>query len=90
MAENADNNDATKTAGDKENFLANYLASALDMEDEVNISVYNDYMNAKNWPKNIKPEVFQSIKQHLTTLIEDTRKHKQIILGLMQQYGQNK
>ena len=81
MAENTDNNNTIKSAGDKEKILANFLASALDMEDEVSNSVYKDYMDAKNWPKNIKPEVFQNIKQYLTILIEDTRKHRQIILG---------
>jgi hypothetical protein len=90
MAENTGNNSATKPAGSKEKILSNYLASALDLEDEVSNSVYNDYMDAKNWPKNIKPEVFQSIKQYLNILIEDTRKHRQIILGLMQKYGQDK
>ena len=83
-------NDTTKSASKKEKILANFLASALDMEDEVSNSVYNDYMDAKNWPKNIKPEVFQSIKRYLTILIEDTRKHRQIILELMQKYGRDK
>ena len=90
MPENTNNINAIKTTPDKEKILANFLASALDMEDEVSNSVYNDYMDAKNWPKNIKPEVFQSIKQYLTILIEETRKHRQIILGLMQKYGRDK
>lgn len=90
MAENTDNNYTTKSASNKEKILANFLASALDMEDEVSISVYKDYMDAKNWPKNVRPEVFQSIKQYLNVLIEDTRKHRKIILELMQKYGQDK
>jgi hypothetical protein len=83
-------NDTTKSAGSKEKILANFLASALDMEDEVSTSVYKDYMDAKNWPKNIRPEIFQNIKQYLNVLIEDTRKHRQIILELMQKYGRDK
>lgn len=97
MAENTNSNATIKSAGnavrhldDKEKILANFLASALDMEDEVSNSVYNDYMDAKNWPKNIKPEIFQSIRQYLNVLIEDTRKHRQIILELMQKYGRDK
>jgi hypothetical protein len=83
-------NDTTKSAGKKEKILANFLASALDMEDEVSNSVYKDYMDAKNWPKSIKPEIFQNIKQYLNVLIEDTRKHRKIILELMQKYGRDK
>ena len=90
MAENTNNINTIKTTPDKEKILANFLASALDMEDEVSIGVYKDYMDAKNWPKNIKPEILQSIKQYLTVLIEDTRKHRQIILGLMQKYDKGK
>jgi hypothetical protein len=90
MVENMDSNATIKSSGNKEKILANFLASALDLEDEVSNSVYKDYMDAKNWPKNIKPEVFQSIKQYLTVLIEDTRKHRKIILELMQKYGQDK
>jgi hypothetical protein len=90
MAENTDSNATIKSTGNKEKILANFLASALDMEDEVSNSVYNDYMDVKNWPKNIKPEIFQSIKQYLTVLIEDTRKHRKIILGLMQKYDRDK
>jgi hypothetical protein len=90
MAENTNNIDTIKSAGSKEKILSNFLASALDLEDEVGNSVYKDYMDAKNWPKNIKLEVFQSIKRYLTVLIEDTRKHRQIILELMQKYGRDK
>lgn len=69
----------------KQDTLANFLTSALDMEDEVSNSVYKDYVNAKNWPKNLKPEAFQKIKEYLTILIEDTRRHREIILGLIEQ-----
>jgi hypothetical protein len=73
----------------KQDTLANFLTSALDMEDEISNSVYKDYINAKNWPKNLKPEFFQSIREHLNVLIEDTRKHKKIISGLIEQHGQD-
>lgn len=86
----AENQDTNNSAGYKQKTLANFLASALDMEDEISGSVYKDYMGAKYWPKNLKPEIFQNIKQYLNVLIEDTRKHRKIILGLMQKYGQDK
>ena len=83
-------NETTKSADNKTKILAGFLAEALDMEDEVSNSVYKDYMDAKYWPKNIEPEIFQNIKQHLNVLIEDTQKHRKIILGLMQNYGPDK
>jgi hypothetical protein len=76
-------------ANHKQDTLANFLTSALDMEDEISTSVYKDYMDAKNWPKNLKPEAFQSIGRYLNVLIEDTRRHRKTILGLIEQYGQN-
>ena len=86
MAEKNINNPADNRA----KRLAGFLASALDMEDEISNSVYKDYVNAKNWPKTLKPEAFQKIKEYLTILIEDTRRHRKIILGLIKQNDQNK
>jgi tryptophanyl-tRNA synthetase len=74
----------------KQDTLANFLTAALDMEDEISNSVYKDYVKAENWPKNLKPEAFKKIKEYLTVLIEDTRRHRKIILGLIKQYDQNK
>ncbi|MGA1980248.1 MAG: hypothetical protein ABSG99_06775 [Sedimentisphaerales bacterium] len=74
-------------ADHKQDTLANFLTSALDMEDEISNSVYKDYVNAKNWPKNLKPEAFQQIKEYLTILIEDTRRHRKIIAGLIEKHG---
>jgi hypothetical protein len=89
MAENMDNEDTDKSAGNKPKILAGFLASSLDMEEEISNSVYKDYMDAKNWPKNLKPKAFQKIREHLNVLIEDTRKHRKIILGLIEQYGRD-
>ena len=77
-------------ADHKQDTLANFLTAALDMEDEVSNSVYKDYINAKNWPKNLKPEAFQKIKEYLNVLIEDTRRHRKIITGLIEKHGQDK
>jgi hypothetical protein len=70
--------------------LAGFLASALDMEDEISNSVYKDYMDLDNWPAGIDLNVFQEIRKHLTVLIEDTRRHRNIIRGLIKQYGKDK
>jgi hypothetical protein len=77
-------------AEQKQDTLANFLTAALDMEDEIASGVYKDYVKAENWPKNLKPEVFQQIKEYLTILIDDTRRHKKIIEGLIKQNDQNK
>jgi tryptophanyl-tRNA synthetase len=74
----------------KQDTLVNFLTAALDMEDKISNSVYKDYMDAKNWPKNLKPEAFQKIKEYLTVLIEDTRRHRKIIAGLIEQHDQDK
>jgi hypothetical protein len=76
-------------ADHKQDTLTNFLTAALDMEDEISNSVYKDYINAKNWPKNLRPEVFQKIKEYLTVLIEDTRRHRKIIAALLEQHGQD-
>lgn len=74
-------------AENKQETLANSLVSALDMEDEINSSIYNDYMSAKNWPKKLKPEAFEGIRKHLKVLIEDTKRHKATILSLIEKHG---
>lgn len=89
MAENTDSKDTNKSAGNKPKILAGFLASSLDMEDEISNSVYKDYMDTKNWPKNLNPEAFQNIRQYLDVLIEDTRKHRETILSLIEQYDQD-
>jgi PhoPQ-activated pathogenicity-related protein len=87
MAEEMDTN---QSADKRQKTVAGFLADALDMEDRVSSSVYRDYMDEKYWPKNLKPEIFKNIQEYLTILIEDTEKHRKIILALMQKYGQDK
>lgn len=74
-------------AENKQKTMANFLTSALGMEDEINNSVYKDYTDAKNWPKGLKPEAFESIRKHLDVLIKDTLRHREIILSLIKKYG---
>jgi len=47
-------------------------------------------MDLDNWPAGIDLDVFQEIRRHLTILIEDTRRHRKIVSGLIKQYGKDK
>ncbi|NIP25069.1 MAG: hypothetical protein GWN67_14865 [Phycisphaerae bacterium] len=69
--------------------LAGFLAASLDMEDEISNGVYQDYMDPDNWPPGLDLNIFQEIRKDLTTLIEDTRRHRKIILGLIEKYGKD-
>ena len=62
--------------------IAGILESALDMEDEIAHSVYLDYMDRKNWPADLKDETFEEIRDYLTTLLDDTQQHRNIIKNL--------
>jgi hypothetical protein len=76
-------------AEQKKDTLANFLTSALDMEDEISSSVYKDYVKAENWPKTLRPDAFRQIKEYLTVLIEDTKRHRKIIASLLEKHDQN-
>ena len=69
--------------------LAGFLAASLDMEDEISNGVYQDYMDPDNWPHGLDLNVFQEIRKDLTTLIEDTRRHRKIVVGLINKYGKD-
>ena len=84
----AENSDTTNPAGGAK-ILAGYLAEALDMEDQINISIYKDYLNAKYWPRTLQPDISETITQYLNTLIEDTLKHRKTIAVLIEKYGKN-
>ena len=90
MNENTANSDMETPAGKKPKTIAGFLASAMDMEDEISNSVYRDYMDPARWPDDIDMDVFHEIRKHLTTLIEDTQRHRIIISGLIKQYGKDK
>ena len=67
--------------------LANFLSSALFLEEQFSNSVYRDYLDPEDWPVNLRPEVFGEIKKRLTVLIEDSSKHEKVIHRLSRQYG---
>lgn len=69
--------------------LAGILLSALDMEDEIAHSVYRDYLDRGNWPVDLKDETFERIREYLTTLLDDTNRHRKIIRHLQSKLGGN-
>ena len=71
-----------KIQSKKYRMIAGILESALDMEDEIAHSVYLDYMDRKNWPADLKDETFEEIHNYLTTLLDDTQRHRNIIKNL--------
>jgi len=66
--------------------IAGILASALDMEDQISHSVYHDYLDRARWPGRMNEEVFQNIRSILMTLLKDTQRHKNILVGLQRRY----
>ena len=65
------------------------LLSALDMEDEIAHSVYRDYLDRENWPADLKDDVFEEIQKYLTTLLDDTERHRNMVKNLQSKLGQN-
>ena len=64
--------------------IAGFLASALDIEDDMSRSVYGDFLNRKNWPVSLDADAFEEIKNLLMILIEETEEHKKRFLNLME------
>jgi len=69
--------------------IAGLLLSALDMEDSMAHSVYQDYMDRNNWPAALKDETFEEIRKHLTTLLDDTQRHITMIKNLKSKLDQH-
>jgi hypothetical protein len=67
--------------------MAGFLASALNMEDQISGGVYEDYMRPENWPGGLSDGVFGQIKSRLTTLIRDTKRHREILQRLSKANG---
>ena len=67
--------------------ISGLLISALDMEDEIAHGVYRDYMERKNWPAELKDETFEEIRKNLTILLDDTKRHRNIIKNLQSKLG---
>jgi Mg2+ and Co2+ transporter CorA len=67
--------------------IGGILALALNMEDQISNGVYEDYMRRESWPQPLDEEVLADIRQRLTTLVEDTKKHRQTLEALVGHYG---
>ena len=63
------------------------LKSALNMEDEIAHGVYSNYMERENWPVELKDDVFEEISKYLNILLNDTKRHKNIIKNLQSNPG---
>ena len=69
--------------------LAGFLASALNMEDQISSGVYADYLERENWPVGLDEPAFHEIKRRLTTLIRDTKRHREILQRLGKETSRN-
>ena len=81
-------NSPDRPQADAHETIGGILASALNMEDQISSGVYEDYVNRANWPTSLGEDVFGEIRRRLTTLIEDTAKHRRILEALAKHYGQ--
>jgi len=62
--------------------IGGILSAALDMEDQISQGVYEEYLGRQKWPSQLDEQVFLQIRDRLTTLIEDTKKHHTILQAL--------
>jgi hypothetical protein len=90
-ANNMQSTERRKTTGHRRepNKIGGILLSALDMEDEIAHSIYRDYLDRGNWPADLKDETFERIREYLTTLLDDTGRHRKIIKHLQSKLGDN-
>lgn len=65
--------------------IAGFLASALDIEDNMSKEVYSEFLDRGSWPKQLSDDCFQEIKSLLDILIKDTEEHKKMFLNLKNQ-----
>lgn len=81
------NHDGVRANADGQGVVSGFLTAALNMEDQISKGVYEEYMNPANWPDGLDEKTFEQIKSRLTTLVEDTKKHAQILRGLAKEYA---
>lgn len=67
--------------------LVRFLSSAVDMEEQFSNSVYHDYLDPADWPVDFDLDVFEKIRELLIILIEDSKKHGDMIRELTRQYN---
>jgi len=62
--------------------ISGYLASALDLEDQMSIDIYGEFLDKNAWPADLDEKVFEKIKQLLGVVISETEMHKKVFLEL--------
>lgn len=68
---------------DKVKVIAGFLASAIDMEDEMSGEVYGEFLNRESWPALMDEEAFKNVRELLNILIQETEQHKQVFSALL-------
>jgi len=68
--------------------VAAFLTTALNMEDQISRSVYEEYMSRANWPAELDDGTFEQIRSRLTTLVEETKGHAKILQALVKEHAQ--
>lgn len=63
----------------KEDGLSKYIVQALDIEDDMCMDVYADFLDREKWPAAMDDESFGNVKENLEKLIEGTENHRRII-----------
>ena len=76
------NKGMSKTQKQSMKRLADYLATGLDMEDKCISTTYKNYLQRERWPGHLLEDDFNNIREYLTIMIEDSDKHKEMILTL--------
>ena len=66
---------------------ADYLNSALDLEDQMGGEVYGQYLKKEAWPKQLDEAGFLELKQLLDILIEETEEHKREFLTMKNRFS---
>jgi hypothetical protein len=89
MSDSANHCDDRANAGEQ-GTVAAFLTTALNMEDQISRSVYEDYMSRANWPPELDEKTFEQIKSRLNTLVEDTKGHAKILQALMREHAKSK
>lgn len=69
--------------------VAGFLASALDLEDKITGSCYQDYLDRSAWPDSLEENTFRKIQGYLTTLITDTEQHTKDFLSLQEKLNRD-
>ena len=69
--------------------IAGFLASSLEIEDDMSSELYGEFLNREIWPSNLSEEIFQVVKKFLTTVIQETEGHKKLFSNLLKEIKNN-